>query len=253
MAGRKKGEQEAITILESLGIGIDKTYHDDNSHDSMPDIRCKDGRYIEVTHTYHNNAIPIGPSKFDQIQPGEDCEAYLQRRLKVEDECGRAIKRCQNLDYEKDDKGIVTPAGQNQYKKDAKLIKEHLGFDVMERDFSKQHSEFKCDHPSMEFSTDNILREVSKDKGAKYPDGTVDLFIFVTSEEYRLMKALIPQQNWNGMASVFLKQIYLSPFPKVYVCEWYFMKQEYNTESPQLTVFCKCDQELKVEWHNNKE
>ena len=69
MLKRKKGEQEAITILENLGIEIDTSYHDDNSQQSMPDIRCKGGRYIEVTHTFHNNAIPKGIRKFDQLQP----------------------------------------------------------------------------------------------------------------------------------------------------------------------------------------
>lgn len=58
MLKRKKGEQKAITILENLGIEIDRNYHDDNSQQSMPDIRCINGRYIEVTHTLHNNSIP---------------------------------------------------------------------------------------------------------------------------------------------------------------------------------------------------
>lgn len=55
MPGRKKSELEAITILESIGIQVDRNYYDDNSHKSMPNIRCKDGRYIEITHTFHNN------------------------------------------------------------------------------------------------------------------------------------------------------------------------------------------------------
>ena len=87
MLKRKKGEQEAITILENLGIEIDRSYYDDNSQQSMPDIRCKDGRYIEITHTFHNNAIPKGISKFDQLQPGETWSGYTQRRMDVEIEC----------------------------------------------------------------------------------------------------------------------------------------------------------------------
>jgi len=42
MAKRKQGENEAITILENLGVEFDKEYCDDNSHDSMPDVRYKD-------------------------------------------------------------------------------------------------------------------------------------------------------------------------------------------------------------------
>lgn len=250
MLKRKKGEQEAITILENLGIEIDRSYYDDNSHKSMPDVRCKDGRYIEITHTFHNNAIPKGISKFDQLQPGETWRGYTQRHLDVEIECSHAIKRIHNLDYEKDDMWKLTPAGKARFKKDAKFLKEHLGYDVMEMDFDKQFSEFKCDHPTIQFSTDNILREITKDKGKKYPGGDVELFIFATDEEFRLMKELIPQRTWNGTASGFLNQILKSPFQKIYICEWCFERQEYNTDNPQLIIFYKYGDGLKWECHN---
>jgi len=249
MPGRKQGELEAITILESIGIQVDRDYFDDNSHKSMPDIRCKDGRYIEITHTYHNNAIPKGISKFDRLQPGEDWSGYTKRHLEVETECNQAYNRIRKGDYEKDDIWKLTPAGLAQFKKDAKLLKEHMGYDVTERDFAKQFSEFKCDHPTIRFSTDNILREITKDKGEKYPNGDVDLFIFATDEEFRLMKELIPQWTWNGTASGFLNQIHKSPFQKIYVCEWCFERQEYNTDNPELVVFSKDNDTLKWEWH----
>ena len=207
MAGRKQGELEAITILERIGIQVDRNYLDDNSHKSMPDIKCKDGRYIEVTHTHHNNAIPTTISRFDKLQPGEDWSGYAQRHLAVETECSCALDRVRKGDYERNDSWKLTPAGLAQYKKDAKLLKEHMGYDVTEMDFANQFSEFKCDHPTIYFSTDNILREITEDKGEKYPNGDVDLFVFVTGEEFRLMKELIPQWTWNGAASGFLNQI----------------------------------------------
>lgn len=250
MAGRKQGELEAITILESSGIQVDRDYLDDNSHKSMPDVRCKDGRYIEITHTFHNNAIPNGIRKFDRLQPGEDWSGYTQRHLDIEIECSHALDRVRKSDYERDDSWKLTPAGQAQFKKDAKLLREHMGCDVTEMDFAKQFSEFKCDHPAILFSTDNILREISKDKGNKYPDGDVDLFIFATDEEFRLMKELIPQRTWNGTASGFLNQILQSPFPKIYVCEWCFEEQKYNTKNPEIVVFTKSGNTLKWEWHN---
>ena len=250
MPNRKKGEQEAITILEKLGIEIDKSYYDDNSQHSMPDVRCKDGRYIEVTHTFHNNAIPTTISRFDRFQPGEDWSGYTQRHLDVETECNCAYNRIRKIDYEKDDRWKLTAAGQAQYKKDVKLLKEHMGYDVTEMDYDKKFSEFKCDHPTIHFSTDNILREITKDKGKKYPNGDVDLFVFVTDEEFRLMKELIPQRTWNGTASGFLNQILKSPFQKVYVCEWCFERQAYNTDNPQLILFYKYGDGLMWECHN---
>ena len=250
MSNRKKGEQEAITILEKLDIEIDNNYYDDNSHKSMPDIRCKDGQYIEITHTFHNNAISKEINKFNRLQPGEDWSGYTKRHRHVETEYNCAYSRIHKDDYEKNDKGKLTPAGHDQFKKDAKLLKEHIGYDVTEMDFAKQFSEFKCDHPTIYFSMYNILREISKDKGKKYPNGDVDLFIFATDEEFRLMKELIPQKTWNGTVSEFLNQILKSPFPKIYVCEWCFEKQEYNTDNPQLILFYKYGDGLKWEWHN---
>ncbi len=49
----KKGEKEAATILKSLGVELDESYCDNNSEKSMPDLKYKDGRFIEVTHTKH--------------------------------------------------------------------------------------------------------------------------------------------------------------------------------------------------------
>lgn len=250
MPGRKQGDLEAITVLESIGIQVDRDYLDDNSYKSMPDIRCKDGHYIEVTHTHHNNAIFSRIRKFDQIQNGESFGDSIRRRLEAEIECSDALDRVHKFNYEKESVGRLSPEGLKQFKRDAKLLKEHLGYDITEMDFVKQHTEFKCDRPTIHFSTDNILREITKDKGKKYPNGDVDLFIFATDEEFRLMKDLIPQWTWNGTASGFLNQILKSPFQKIYVCEWYFERQEYNTVNPQLIILYKYGAGLRWECYN---
>ena len=67
MSKHKRGELEAILILENLGIEIDKDYYDDNSKKSMPDIKCKDGHYIEVTHTLHNDALQTEVSNYFKL------------------------------------------------------------------------------------------------------------------------------------------------------------------------------------------
>lgn len=250
MQKRKQGEREAILILENLGIEIEKNYYDDNSHSSMPDIRCKSGRYIEVTHTLHNNALQTGVSNYFKLQPGENWNDYIQRHSRVENECSFALNRINKMDYEKDEERQITEAGKAQFEKDVKLVKEHMGYDYTERDLDKRYSEFKCDCPTYIFSPNNILREILKDKGKKYPNGDIDLFIFVTDEEFRLMQELISQKDWNGVANNFLTQIYYSPFPKIYVCEWDFDRQEYNTNDPRFITFYKSDDRLKWEWRN---
>lgn len=250
MPKRKKGEREAITILEHLGIEIDKNYYDDNSQQSMPDIRCKDGQYIEVTHTFHNNAIPTRISKADIIRQGEGWKDHTERLLTQEIKCGEALERISKLDYDQDEKGNLTPTGRAEYMADAKLVKEHLGYDVLESDLTKQHSEFKCDHPSIIHSVDSILREITEDKAAKYPDSKTDLFVFATEEEFRLMKRLIKQANRNVHAIGFIHQMLQSPFPKIYVCEWDFIRQKYDTVNPQLIIFYKHDGGLKWKSHN---
>lgn len=49
----KKGEFEAKSILEKLGVQFDESYYDDNSRNSMADFKYKNGRFLEVTHTRH--------------------------------------------------------------------------------------------------------------------------------------------------------------------------------------------------------
>ena len=51
----KKGEQQAKLILEKKGYIFDNNYWDDNSKESMPDLRYATGNYLEVTHTKHNH------------------------------------------------------------------------------------------------------------------------------------------------------------------------------------------------------
>ena len=48
----KKGEKEAITLLEKIGLRFDYNYSD-QFQESMPDLLLLDGNYIEVTHTHH--------------------------------------------------------------------------------------------------------------------------------------------------------------------------------------------------------
>lgn len=78
-----------------------------------------------------------------------------------------------------------------------------MGYDYTEMDLNKRHSEFKCDNPTISFSTDNILAEITKDKGPKYINSNTDLFVFVTAEEYRLRYYCgtgYPEVDWDDRA-----------------------------------------------------
>lgn len=53
----KKGEAEARQILMNKGYTFDPVYHDDNSANSMPDLRFTNGQFLEITHTGHEHEL----------------------------------------------------------------------------------------------------------------------------------------------------------------------------------------------------
>ena len=251
MSKIKKGESEAVIILESIGVKIDKGYKDDNSRPSMPDLKCENGRYIEVTHTKHNNFVFTGISKYDQLRPGEDGDEWIQRHLDKEMACSDAIERIDKLDYDCDEDGNLTDKAKILYQKDCKLLKSHIGYDPTENNPQKQFSEFKCDRPIISFSVDNILYEIKNDKGRKQYGVDTDLFIFATEQEYDTMNKLIRESSWNRAAQEFLNEIINSKFSVIYVCSWNIENQKYNTLNPKIVRFEKENDYLKKEWYNS--
>ena len=265
---RKRGETEAIIILKAIGIDFDETYHDDNSVDSMPDIKCKDGRFIEVTHTKHNdNYIKTGNAYIDKL----DFELFRQKHpnmskkeleklhativkkeMQKDFDCMDALERIKNGNYEFDDSGNMTIDSQIMFKKDCEIVSAHLGYDPRNTIFDEQHSEFKCDCPTISFSADNIIREIRDDKGSKYLNGDTDLFVFVTEDEFRLLQEILSQSRWNNTGDNFLNMILRAPFNTVYFCEWYFFKQDYNRLNPKMLILTKEDVYIKYRWYNCK-
>lgn len=219
----KNGESEAKKILEKLGIEFDNEYCDDNSGKSMPDLRYKNGRYLEITHTKHNNSL------FKPV--GRFWKKPIEEQLKISHRVSEALTRFKNLNYERID-GRLTESGLKQYRSDCRLMKDHLGYDPTS--FNNPFSEFKCDIPMIYFSADNILDEITKDKGEKYPNGDTDLFVFVTEEEFDFLFQLLSESSWNGTAIEFIKSILKSPFPVIYICIWNIRKQEYEIDNPVI-------------------
>lgn len=223
----KHGEQEAKMILERKGIVFDESYHDDNSRPSMPDFKYQgEEHYLEVTHTLHNNAIVTQINRFHRKSTSE--------QLIIMGEARAAYERIHSLSYPH------TEEGKEQYRSDLKLVKSHMGYDPSKWSFAEKFSEFDCDSPIIECSTDNILREV-QEKGQNHTSGNTDLFIFVLEDEFRVMMDLLQSGPQNGCYAAFFYPILRSPFPVVYVCAWNWEAQKYETEDPLIMKFEKTD------------
>lgn len=225
----KQGEKEAQTILTRLGISFDLSYCDDNSTQSMPDLKTVDNRYIEVTHTKHNNGIVAGGNAFSRLD--------ATQRLSKAEEAWAAYTRYREKEYETDTSENLTQAAKHQYQQDIKLVESHFGTTA-----DGKHTEFKCDLPIMEHSTDNILQEIVIDKGSKYTDGKTDLFVFVTEDEYRIFEQLLTEKSWNEVYSHLSSAISTAPFHTIYICSWDFDLQKYKTSDSAL---------IKIEKQNN--
>ena len=225
----KKGESEAMQILKSKGIIFDESYCDDNSKESMPDLRYADGRFLEVTHTNHNNGIVTTPNKFNQKS--------IREQLKISEQAGKAYDRVNNFKYPKNEKGVITLEGKNLFQSDYKILKNHFGFDM--KDTTKPTSEFNCDVPVIYCSSDNIIHEIVSDKGKKYSNRDVDLFIFILEGEYESVQYLLRTGYQNGCYMSFMHNIMCSPFQTIYLCVWDFKNQTYIITNPILLKFWK--------------
>ena len=216
----KQGEQQAKEILERKGIAFDETHHDNGSKHSLPDLKyLGEERYLEVTHTLHNNKIAIEPNDYYMKSTSE--------QQKIEKKAFAAYDRIRHIGYPN------TEEGKAQYKRDLKLVKSHYGYDPTKIDFSEQFSDFKCDRPTIECDPDNIIREV-RSKGKTHNSGNTDLFIFVLEDEFCVMMDLLHSGQHNGCYAALR-----SPFPVVYVCAWNWEAQTYEVDDPLIMKFEK--------------
>lgn len=223
----KQGEQQAKEILERKGIAFDETHHDDGSGFSLPDLKyLGEDRYLEVTHTLHNNAIVTKRNQYQKKSTDE--------RLAIMEKVSAAYERIHSRSYPD------TEDGRTQYQRDLKLVKSHMGYDPSKLSFEEQFSEFRCDAPIIACSTDNILREV-QEKGEKHTSGNTDLFIFVLEDEFDIMMDLLKSGPQNGCYGAFFNAILRSPFPVVYVCAWSWETLTYEINNPCMMKFEKND------------
>lgn len=251
---RKCGENEAATILQNIGIELDLSYCDDNSHDSMPDLKCKNGRWIEVTHTDHNGQLfnTESPNNYINDMLKGDPSAMIQKNLQLEEKCREALCRIQNGTYTRTMNNQLTDDARKLFNQDCKLIKSHFGYDLCEMNYNKQHSEFKCDIPIVEFSVDNIERKIYS-KAKKHDKGDTDLFIFVAEQEYKFLVEYFTKPEFNEIKNAFLKRLYYVSFREIYICEWNITTRRYNTNNPHMVRFSKEADKLNCKWYNGIE
>ena len=239
---RKQGESEAMQILRQRGVVFNEEYNDDGtSGQSKADLQYTNGKFLEVTHTKHNNAITNPESrKFNHLSESE--------QLEVAQEAREAYRRIISKNYPvKGNKypgksNELTDEGRDLFKQDTKMVKTFFGLDIQT---GTESSEFKCDFPVITCSADNILREILVDKGQKFKDGNTELFIFVLDAEFECVEHLLGDVKNNRFAMAFLSAILESPFPAVYLCVWDFYNQAYFIHDAQLLVFRKEDDGLR--------
>lgn len=236
---RKQGENEALQILKTKGIEFNEQHYDKGqAGHSLPDLQYADGRYLEVTHTLHDNKLSDPLSrKFSHFSTNKQNEIIKG--------VTEALTRIRNRDYptESGIMGDLTEEGLEQLSRDKELVDQHFGkYDEL----TGKRSEFKCNIPIVEHSSDIILREINE-KGEKYLDVDTDLFIFVTEDEYESMMHLINTRKYNSCYCSFINVIQNSPFMAVYVCIWLLEEQDYVINNPTIMKFWKSGKQLNYQ------
>ncbi len=108
---RKQGEEEAMRILKAKGISFNEKHNDEGDKGySVPDLQYSDGRYLEVTHTLHNNGLI-------KSVPRNYCKKSLEEQYEIAKEAREAYERIRSLDYTfKDEQaGRLTTEGTAQF------------------------------------------------------------------------------------------------------------------------------------------
>ena len=213
MSDRKSGEDEAKIILENKGFVFNSDYSDKGIEHSKPDLQYSNGRFLEVTHTEHNN-------KVIQSYTNYDMKTSLDKKYKDEIYCHEAYKRLISNDYSNTEEGL------DKREKEKKFLKNHIGYDIEKGVFS----EFNCDRIAVSYSIDNIKDVINK-KSGKHNGKDIDLFIFVAEDEYRILNELLNGKiSDNGFENCIIN----SSFKNIFVCSWNIEENKYEVNKPKL-------------------
>ncbi len=230
MIKRKDGENEAIEILQNLGESFNLEHSDSGEDESKPDLQYSNGRFLEVTHTRHNNLkIQEGNHEYD----GKTIEEILQIQIDI----SNAQDRLNKDDYEIDENGELTQNGLQQFRKDYKLVHGHYGY----IDEYGELSEFDCISPIFTFSVDHITRMISK-KSKKHDGKDIDLFIFITEDEFSLLKSMILERRHSGFINLCIKSV----FKTIYLCVWDIYNNTYELKNPTMIKIWKDETKIYI-------
>lgn len=225
----KRGELAAKMALEKIGYQFDETYADDGSEkgDRKPDLKYADGRFVEVTHTKH-------PTLF--AESSEYFAVSFTKRKELQMKYSESLKRFFSDDYPRSGRGRQLESD------DKKVIASFLGLgeDASEADLS-----------SIIYSKDNII-EVIREKSEKHKGKDIDLFIFVTPEEYEEVEfiarcnEMVIEEKYYDLLWFVIKN---SAFYRVFICKLDFKDPDAVPER----MFCFCPKKMKTKEYDLRE
>ena len=246
----KKGEKEAIELLEKIGLSFDHNYSD-QFKESMPDLLLLDGNYIEVTHTKHkpnNDCYYMSPSnekyfkdnrelfKGIEVHPYDKKKLSHLRKMIKESKINELIKIPNDFLETKDifiiskhrEKILNTINNLSDDDKN-KYSDELFDFDML----LSRYCAFIFDGGQHEiYNEDTIIKAINikKSKKEKYGvgDKNVDCFIWVFSYEYRIIENYFKSRNYNSAYNKLINDLSSQEFENIYIGKYDFDKQDYD-------------------------
>ena len=203
----KRGEREAKTILEKMGILFNPCYYDNAENDNNPDFQYQDGRYLEITHTKHNFGNIDHPNKY-YLLPTE-------KQIEISEKAAKAYDRLFSGDYPFDSNGIITEEGKKMRDRDWKIANKHYGLD--EEHFEKGDVCSRC------FTYENIFDAIET-KEEKHADKDLDVFVFAHDYEIEIFINCL-----NNNKKMMFCRLNKTHFKKIFICSFKFDENKYDT------------------------
>lgn len=225
----KMGECAAKTVMRKIGFEFDDSYADDGTikGDRKPDLKYADGRYLEVTHTKH-------PTLFSDSS--EYFSVCLDKKKELQSKYSESLKRFFSNAYPRSGRG------RQQEADDKKVIASFLGL-------GENASE--ADLSAIIYSKENII-DVIREKSEKHNGKDIDLFIFVTPEEFEEVEFIVRcnemviEEKYYDLLWFVIKN---SVFYRVFICELDFKHPEIEPNQ----MFCFCPKKMKTKEYDLRE